>query len=314
VAAIPVRRGGTSVPPVPRTIRGIRISSPDRIVYPKLDLTKLDLVNYYDRIADRMFPHVQDRPLTLVHCPAGLQKPCNYMRHRRVWGPDVLKRVNIKEKTKVGEYLAVVNPEGVVALAQMGIVEVHTWNSTIDDVERPNRLVWDLDPGPEAKWKDIVAAAMAVRDLLETLGLESWVKTTGGRGIHVVAPLTPRRQWDECLAFAKAVAEALMRTNPSLYTISFPKHGRERKILIDYLRNNRTNTSVAAFSARAREDATVSMPVGWPQLTVKLKPESFTVLTVAKKMASDPWRGYWTCKQKISAGAFSAITKLRKSA
>ena len=295
-------------------VRGIRISSPDRIVYPKLDLTKLDLVNYYDHIADRMLPHVQDRPLTLVHCPDGLQKPCNYMRHRRVWGPDVLKRVNIKEKTKVGEYLAVVNAEGVVALAQMGIVEVHTWNSTIDDVERPNRLVWDLDPGPEAKWQDIVAGATAVRDLLETLGLESWVKTTGGRGIHVVAPLTPQRQWDECLAFAKAVAEALMRTNPSLYTISFPKHGRERKILIDYLRNNRTNTSVAAFSARAREGATVSMPVGWSQLTAKLKPESFTVLTATKQTTADPWRGYWRCKQKISAAAFSAITRLRKSA
>ena len=295
-------------------IRGIRISSPERIVYPKLGLSKLDLVRYYDRVADRMFPHVQDRPLTLVHCPAGLQKPCNYMRHRRVWGPDVLKRVTIKEKTKVGEYLAVVNPEGVVALAQMGIIEVHTWNSTIDDVERPNRLVWDLDPGPEAKWKDVVAAAIAVRDLLETLGLRSWVKTTGGRGIHVVAPLTPQRPWDDCLAFAKAVAQALMATNPSLYTISFPKQGRERKILIDYLRNNRTNTSVAAFSARAREHASVSMPAAWARITSKLKPESFTVLTVPNTRAADPWREYWTCKQKISPAAFTAITRLRQSA
>lgn len=294
-------------------VRGVRISSPDRIVYPKLGLTKLDLVNYYDRVAERMFPHVQDRPLTLVHCPEGLQKPCNYMRHRRVWGPDVLKRVNIKEKTKVGEYLAVVNLEGIVALAQMGIVEVHTWNSTIHDVERPNRLVWDLDPGPDVKWKAMVDAAMAVRDLLETLGLQSWVKTTGGRGIHVVAPLTPQRAWDECLAFAKAVAGALMRTDPSLYTISFPKQGRERKILIDYLRNNRTNTSVAAFSARAREGAAVSLPVGWRQLTPKLKPESFTVLTISKKATADPWRDYWTCKQRVSAAAFSAITKFRKS-
>ena len=295
-------------------IRGIRISSPDRLIYPQLDFSKLDLVNYYDRVADRMLPHVQDRPLTLVHCPDGLNKPCNYMRHRRVWGPDVLKRVNIAEKTKVGEYLAAVNPEGIIALAQMGIIEIHTWNSTIHDVERPNRLIWDLDPGPETHWKEIVAAAIAVRDLLEMLGLQSWVKTTGGRGIHVVAPLTPHRQWDECLAFAKAVAEALMATNRRLYTISFPKQGRERKILIDYLRNNRTNTSVAAFSARARENATVSMPVSWRQVTAKLKPESFTVLTVPKKATPDPWRDYWSCKQKISAAAFTAITKLRKSA
>ena len=292
-------------------VRGIRISNPDRVVYPDLGLTKIDLVRYYDRVAEWMLPHVLDRPLTLVHCPAGLQAPCNYMRHRRVWGPNVLKRVTIKEKTKVGEYLAVVNLEGVIALAQMGIIEVHTWNSTIDDVERPNRIVWDLDPGPKVKLRDVIAAAIAVRDLLETLGLQSWVKTTGGHGIHVVAPLTPQRQWDECLAFAKAVAEALTRTDASRYTTAFAKAGREKKILIDYLRNNRTNTSVAAFSARARPAATVSMPLGWKQLTARLKPEAFTVTTVPNTLRTDQWRDYWRCKQKISTAAFKAITQLR---
>ena len=292
-------------------VRGIRISSPTRIVYPELDLAKIDLVNYYDKVTDAMFPHVENRPLTLVHCPEGLQAPCNYMRHRRVWGPNVLKRVTIKEKTKVGEYLAVVNHEGIVALAQMGIIEIHTWNSTIDDVERPNRIVWDLDPGPDVALKQVIEAALAVRKLLQTLGLESWVKTTGGHGIHVVAPIKPDRQWDECLLFAKAVAEALTRTDPSLYTTAFPKAGRERKILIDYLRNNRTNTSVAAFSARAKPSATVSMPIGWKQLTAKLNPQDFTVLTVPRKLRTDPWRDYWASKQRISATAFKAITQLR---
>lgn len=294
-------------------VRGIRISSPTRVVYPELALTKIDLVHYYDQVAEVMLPHVQDRPLTLVHCPDGLQAPCNYMRHRRVWGPDVLKRVTIKEKTKIGEYLAVVNLEGIIALAQMGIIEVHTWNSTIDDVERPNRIVWDLDPGPAVSLRDVIAAAIAVRTLLDTLGLESWVKTTGGHGIHVVAPLTPDRQWDECLAFAKAVAEALMRSDPSRYTTAFPKAGRERKILIDYLRNNRTNTSVAAFSARAKPAATVSMPVSWKQLTARLNPQRFTVITAPTKLRTDPWRDYWRCRQKISASAFKAITRLRQT-
>jgi bifunctional non-homologous end joining protein LigD len=295
-------------------VRGIRISRPDRLVYPDLGITKLDLVRYYDRVADRMLPHVQNRPLTLVHCPEGLQAPCNYMRHRRVWGPNVLKRVTIKEKTKIGEYLAVVNVEGVIALAQMGIIEVHTWNSTIDDIERPNRIVWDLDPGPQVRWATVVKSALAVRDLLATLGLQSWVKTTGGHGIHVVAPLAPGRQWDECLAFAKAVAQALTRTDPSRYTTAFPKAGREKKILIDYLRNNRTNTSVAAFSARARPTATVSMPVGWKQLTPNLKAEAFNVFTAPTKLRTDPWRQYWTCQQQISAAAFTAITQLRRTA
>ena len=292
-------------------VRGIRISSPTRMVYPELELAKIDLVNYYDTVAEAMFPHVENRPLTLVHCPDGLQAPCNYMRHRRVWGPNVLKRVTIKEKTKVGEYLAVVNVEGIVALAQMGIIEIHTWNSTIDDVERPNRIVWDLDPGPEVALKQVIESALAVRKLLQTLGLESWAKTTGGHGIHVVAPIKPERQWDECLLFARAVAEALTRTDPALYTTAFAKAGRERKILIDYLRNNRTNTSVAAFSARAKPSATVSMPIGWKQLTARLNPQDFTVLTAPKKLRTDPWRDYWSSKQRISATAFKAITRLR---
>lgn len=293
-------------------VRGIRISSPDRVIYPELGFRKIDLVRYYDAVGERMLPHVEDRPLTLVHCPEGLQSPCNYMRHRKVWGPDVLKRVSIQEKTKVGEYLAADSVEGIIALGQMGIVEIHTWNSTRHDLERPNRLVWDLDPGPQVTWNAVAAAAVAVRDLLATLGLQSWAKTTGGHGIHVVAPITPQRQWDECLAFAKAVAEAFASTQPRLYTTAFPKHGREKKILIDYLRNNRTNTSVSAFSARANETAAVSMPVSWRQVTARLDPAKFTVLTVPRHLkAADPWRDYWTAKQRISAAALKAITRIR---
>jgi bifunctional non-homologous end joining protein LigD len=218
--------------------------------------------------------------------------------------------VTIKEKTKIGEYLAVDNIEGVIALAQMGVVEIHTWNSTTQDIERPNRLVWDFDPGPQTAWPDIVKAAKAIRELLQTLGLQSWLKTTGGRGLHVVAPIAPHRDWSECLDFARAVASALARTDPALYTIAFAKHGREAKILIDYLRNNRTNTSVCAYSARARENATVSMPIDWKQLTSTLKPEQFTVENTGRRARIDPWRDYWTCRQKISKPSFEAIRRL----
>ena len=291
-------------------VGGIRISHPGRIIYPKLGFSKLDLVKYYARAGELILPHVVDRPLTLVHCPNGLQSPCNYMRHRKVWGPGVLRRVTIREKTKVGEYLAVDNVDGVIALAQMGVVEIHTWNSTTANVEQPNRLVWDFDPGPRTPWKAVVAAAKAIRKLLETLGLRSWLKTTGGKGLHVVAPIVPQREWDQCLDFARAVAAALARTDPALYTIAFAKQGREAKILIDYLRNNRTNTSVCAYSARAREGGTVSMPLDWAQLKTTLKPERFTVTTVGRRPRVDPWRDYWTCRQKISKTAFDAITRL----
>lgn len=202
-------------------VHGIRISHPDRPIYPQLGFSKLDLVRYYERVGDAMLPHVVDRPLTLVHCPDGLNGPCNFMRHRKVWGPDVLRRVTIREKTKLGEYLVIDGVEGLIALAQMGVVEIHTWNSTSKDIERPNRIVWDFDPGPRVKWADVVASARAIRDLLATLGLQSWVKTTGGHGIHVVVPIVPHRNWDECLDFARTVASALTATDPSLYTITF---------------------------------------------------------------------------------------------
>jgi bifunctional non-homologous end joining protein LigD len=292
------------------SVRGIRISHPDRVIYPKLGFSKLDLVRYYESVGKQILPHVVDRPLTLVHCPDGLNAPCNYMRHRKVWGPDVLRRVRIQEKTKVGEYLAVDDIKGVIALAQMGVVEIHTWNSTTGDIERPNRLVWDFDPGPKTKFAEVVTAAKAIRDLLATLGLESWIKTTGGRGLHVVVPIVPHRQWDECLEFTRAVAAALAATNTRLYTTTFAKQGRESKILIDYLRNNRTNTSVCAYSARAREGAAVSMPITWEQLTARLKPERFTVEAVPGVGGADPWRGYWPARQKISKKAFDAITRL----
>jgi len=291
------------------SVRGIRVSHPERVIYPELDFSKLDLVRYYDSVGDRILPHVVDRPLTLVHCPNGMLAPCNYMRHRKVWGPDVLRRVRIQEKTKVGEYLAVDDVKGVIALAQMGVIEIHTWNSTTKNIERPNRLVWDFDPGPHVKPIAVINAAKALRELLETLGLESWVKTTGGKGLHVVVPIAPVRQWDECLDFTRAVASALAATDPSRFTITFAKRGRESKILIDYLRNNRTNTSVCAYSARARSGGTVSMPVAWEQLTARLKPERFTVKTVAGIKGADPWRGYWTAKQKISNKAISAILR-----
>jgi bifunctional non-homologous end joining protein LigD len=291
-------------------VQGVRISHPDRIIYPKLDFSKLDLARYYERVGDLILPHVIDRPLTLVHCPDGLNAPCNYLRHSKLWGPKTLRRVKIKEKTKVGDYMVADNIEAVISLAQMGVVEIHTWNTTTKDIERPNRLVWDFDPGPKTAWKDVVKSAKATREMLETLGLQSWLKTTGGHGLHVVAPIVPDRQWDECLEFTRAVASALAATNPKLYTITFAKQGRESKILIDYLRNNRTNTSVCAYSARAREGGTVSMPIDWSKPTTRLKPESFTVETVGKKATPDPWRDYWKTRQKISKAAFEAIRRM----
>lgn len=293
------------------TVAGVQISHPDRLIYPDLGISKIELARYFERIGDWILPHVAGRPLTLVHCPDGLAAPCLFLKHAKAWGPNALRRVSIQEKTKVGEYLVADSIEAVVSLAQMGIVEIHTWNSTAEDIERPNRLVWDLDPGPEVTWQQVVAAAQLVREVLTTLGLRSWVKTTGGRGVHVVVPLRPRLTVAACLQFSHAVAEVIERTNPRAYTTRFAKAGRERQILIDYLRNNRTNTSVCAFSPRARPGATVSMPLDWSELAEA--PSRWTLATVPQRLArqtQDPWHLYWTTAETISEASFAAVTQM----
>lgn len=293
------------------SVAGVGISHPDRVIYPDLGVSKIQLARYYEEISSWMLPHVARRPLTLLHCPDGVTASCFYLRHAKAWGPNALRRVRIREKTKVGEYLVADSVEALVSLAQMGIVEIHTWNSTDDDIERPNRIILDLDPGPRVSWTQVAAAARLVRDVLQTLRLESWVKTTGGRGLHVVVPIEPEREWSECLAFARDVSEVIARTDPDLYTTAFAKAGREEKLLIDYLRNNRTNTAVSAFSTRARAGGYVSMPVGWRDLAAE--PERWTVLTVParlKRLKADPWAGYWSSTQRLSAASIKALARL----
>ena len=188
-------------------VAGVAISHPDRLLFPSAGLTKLDVAGYYAAISDWIVPHLEDRPLTLVRCPEGAVGTCFYMKHAKVWAPEPLRRVRIREKTKVGEYLIADSAAAAVGLVQMGILEVHTWNSRFARIEHPDRVVIDLDPGARVTWPRVIAAARVVRELLETLGLDSFVKTTGGRGLHVVVPLTPRDDWSQCLAFARAAAD-----------------------------------------------------------------------------------------------------------
>jgi bifunctional non-homologous end joining protein LigD len=235
------------------------------------------------------------------------------MKHSKLWAPVALRRVRIREKTKVGDYLVADTAAAIVSLVQMGIVEIHTWNSVCTDLERPNRVVLDIDPGADVGWKAVVDAARLIRDLLLVMDLRSFVKTTGGRGLHVVVPLRPRADWRECLAFAKAVAEVLVRRDPSTFTMQFKKEGRDDKILIDYLRNNRTNTSVAAYSPRARVGAPVSTPLAWTELSASRPPDRYTLLTIRNRLArlsDDPWRDYYEANQRLPRAAVDALNRM----
>jgi bifunctional non-homologous end joining protein LigD len=293
-------------------VAGVRISNPDRVIFATPRLTKLGLARYYDSIGEWIVPHVAGRPLTLVRCPDAVSKGCFFMKHSKVWAPSTLRRVRIQEKSKLGEYLIADDLPGVIGLVQMGIVEVHTWDSTYDHLEHPNRIVFDLDPGDRVTWPRVVDAARTVRRALAALDLEAYVKTTGGRGLHIVVPLVPYADWTECLAFARALGGRLEQANPGEYTTVFAKSGRENKILIDYLRNNRTNTSIAAFSTRAREGAPVSFPITWEELKRSLEPPTITAATTLPRLArrrSDPWKSYWTSRQKLTSQRMRAIRR-----
>jgi bifunctional non-homologous end joining protein LigD len=291
------------------TVAGITITHPDRLVYPDPPITKLDVARYYETIADWIVPHVAGRPLTLVRCPEGIAGGCFYMKHSKVWAPAPLRRVRIREKTKVGEYLIADDLPAVIGLVQMGVLEIHTWNSTFDQLERPNRIVIDLDPGGRVSWPQVIAAARVVKRALEALELVSFPKTTGGRGFHIVVPLVPLADWAQCLDFSRALCEAIEAADRTIYTTQFAKAGRSNRILLDYLRNNRTNTSIAAYSSRARDEAPVSVPIGWDELRT-LNPHSLTLLTVTRRLQrlnKDPWADYWRVRQKLTPQRLRAV-------
>ncbi len=281
-------------------VAGIRVTHPERVIFPEVPLIKLDLVRYYEAVSEKMLPHLRDRPLTLVQCAPDASH-CRYLRHSGERAPVEVRVVDIQEQTKVGDYMVVDDEAGLIALAQRNIVELHTWNSTTRQLERPNRIVFDLDPGPEVPWREMVPAATLLRNMLQSLSLNTWIKTTGGKGLHIVVPITPTHDWSTCLEFARTIATRLAEHDPARYTIKFAKRGRKRQILVDYLRNNRTNTSVAAYSTRARPNAPVSMPIAWDELTPRLRPERWTVRTALRRVNSvpDPWAGYFKAKQKL---------------
>jgi bifunctional non-homologous end joining protein LigD len=279
-----------------KTPTGVSVSltHPERVLFPDSGLTKLGLANYYAQIAEWILPHVKDRPLSLVRCPEGQAAgKCFYQKHVGAGTPKSLGRVSIQEKEGPEEYVYVSDVEGLVGLVQISVLEIHPWGARRDNVERPDRLTFDLDPGPRISWEQIVEAALAMRELLSEHGLESLVKTTGGKGLHVVVPLAPRRHdWDDAKRFCKHAAGILADRAPKKYTITMAKAARQGKIFVDYLRNDRGATAVAAYSTRARPGAPVSTPLAWNELTAISGSDHFRVENLPARLGSlkrDPW-------------------------
>ncbi len=241
----------------------VELSHPDKILYPELGLTKRELSSYYELVCEVMLPHVINRPLTLLRCPEGRQKQCFFQKHPGASLAEGLVRVQVPASDGKSEYTAIADERGLLALVQMGVLEVHLWGALASDAEHPDRLVFDLDPAPDLDFEATMEGARALRELLEELGLKSWLKTTGGKGLHVTVPITPQAGWDEVKAFSRAVAAELTRRAPARYLATMSKAKRQGKIFVDYLRNGRGATFVAPYSPRAREGALIAMPVAW---------------------------------------------------
>jgi bifunctional non-homologous end joining protein LigD len=297
-------KGGTD------EIAGVVLTHPDRVLYGEQGLTKRDLAAYYVTVADAMLPHLAGRPLSLVRCPDGHGKACFYQKHPGNSAPKALRRIDIREGSGTNEYVVVDDPPGLVALVQMGVLEIHPWGSRETHLEKPDRIIFDFDPAPDVDWPRVVAAAAEMRERLQQLGLESFLKTTGGKGLHVVAPIAPRDEWPGVKAFTKAVAAAMERDTPGAYTTVMSKKERRGRIFIDYLRNDRGSTAIAPYSSRARAGAPVAMPIPWTALKPSLQPSEFTVLTVPKRLKAqraDPWAEIGKLRQGLTAKARAAV-------
>ena len=285
------------------SFEGVRLTNPDRVLYPDRGITKLALAQYYAAIKDWALPHLANRPLSLVRCPEGYDKECFYQKHVMAGVPDVVGRVQITEKSSTDTYLVIENAAGLTAMVQLSILEVHPWGSTVAKLETPDRITFDFDPDTGLPWEQVTAAAIEMREALAGIGLKSFVKTTGGKGLHVVVPVTPKLEWDAIKEFARWVAERFVAAYPGRFTSNMAKRARTGRIFIDYLRNGRGATAIGAYSPRARAGAPVSTPLAWEEVENGVKPDAFTVLTVPARLAklnSDPWAEMPKLRQSIS--------------
>ncbi|HVS00055.1 MAG TPA: DNA ligase D [Thermoanaerobaculia bacterium] len=291
-------------------IGGVKLSSPEKVLYPEQGVTKRELALYYERIADWILPHVEDRPLTLVRCPEGQAKECFYQKHVNEHFPAAVHRVEVDASAKTVPYGAIDSLKGLISLVQMGALELHIWGSRRDQIEKPDYVVFDLDPDEGLGWDRVVEGALRVRERLAELGLQTFLKTTGGKGLHVALPLTRRLEWDEVKAFTKAVSEDIAAAEPDRYTSKLPKVRRQGKIFIDYLRNGRGATSIAAYSTRARPGAPVSTPLFWEELESDVRANTFNVRNLPQRLESlkaDPWEGIYKVRQSITATMKKAV-------
>jgi bifunctional non-homologous end joining protein LigD len=296
------RIAAKAAPSEPTLVGGVRITHPERVIDASTDLTKLDLARYYESVAGWMLPHLKSRPVALVRAPTGVDGELFFQKHA-----DVRTMPGVRQLEGLWEghapLLEIQSARALLAAAQMNVVEIHTWNSVHQKIAQPDRMIFDLDPGEGVAWPQVQEAAALMHAMLEELGLASWLKTSGGKGLHVVVPLSPRLDYDTVKDFSQAVVQHLAKTIPQRFVAKSGAANRVGKVFVDYLRNGFNATTAAAFSARARPGLGVSMPVAWDDLPGLKGGAQWTIATARDHLSfqkNDPWAGYGTCRQTLA--------------
>lgn len=292
----------------------VKVTNPARVIDPSTGLTKLDLVRYYESVAPFMLPHLKGRPCALVRGPTGVKGELFFQKHDEKMSIPGVVEMDPTLWPGHAPLLEVATAHGLASAAQMNVIEFHTWNSTAKKIESPDRMIFDVDPGEGTQWPHIQEAAVLVRGFLTELGLESFLKTSGGKGLHVVVPLAPKQDYDVVNQFSKAVVEHLARVIPSRFVAKSGPSNRVGKLFVDYLRNGRGATTAAAFSARARPGLGVSMPVAWDDLPELKSGAQWTVSTAREHLSfqkADPWASYWKSRQTLTKAAKTMGLKLK---
>lgn len=292
-------------------VTDLPITHPEKVLDAESGMTKLQLAEYFLAVADRMLPHVADRPLSVVRCPEGSGKPCFFQKHIGRGLPKGVKSIPVPNLKNGGveQYLTIDSAEGLLGLAQMGVLEIHPWGSRNESLDYPDRLVFDLDPDAAIDWATLAASAEKLRARLKKLGLESFLKSTGGKGLHLVVPVEPKTDWATAKRFAHELVLEIEAADPALYITKMTKAARTNKIYLDYLRNDRGSTSIAPFSPRARSGAPVAMTLDWKELRAPERPQ-FHVTDFSEwssRLKRDPWKQMPALRQRLTAEILQSV-------
>jgi bifunctional non-homologous end joining protein LigD len=291
------------------TVAGIKISHPDRVLYPESNITKLQVVQYYEAIAPYILPYISNRALSIIRCTDNASDTCFFQKHIGKGLSKAVHQVHVKKNEP--PYVMVDNVDGLVSLAQMGMVELHPWGSDVNNPNKPNVIIFDLDPDLNMPWKEIVSAAQELQIHLRDINLESFVKVSGGKGVHITVPIKPEHYWDEVKSFTKGLANIMMHDSPAKYTSNMSKAKRKGRIFIDYLRNDLGATAIAPYSLRARKNAPVALPISWDELNNSTQMPLFLLTDVLDLVQTrpDPWAEFFNTKQSLDTKTIQAFVK-----